>query len=103
MGHTAKVYNLRQHITQFKQGNQLLSIYYSSFQKMWDELTHYTTYRLACIKDDTIPEHIENIQIFEFLDGPNPEYEQVRAFILGIDHLLSLNEVYTHIHRDDKC
>lgn len=47
--------------------------------------------------------HIENIQIFEFLAGLNPEYEQVRVFILGIDPLLSLNEVYAHIHRDDKC
>lgn len=51
MGHTAKVYELRQRIAQSKQENQPLAIYYSFLRKMWDELDHYTTYCPACVKD----------------------------------------------------
>lgn len=38
MGHTAKVYELRQKIAQFMQGNQPFAMYYSSSGKLWDEL-----------------------------------------------------------------
>lgn len=53
VGHTAKVYDFRQQISKFNQGDLPLSIYYSSLQKMWEELEHYTTYRLSCMKDAT--------------------------------------------------
>lgn len=71
---------------------------------MWDELEHYTTYHPTCVKDTTeYKKHVENIQILKFLVRLNPKYEQVRALILGNKSLLSLNEVYTHIHHDDRC
>lgn len=47
--------------------------------------------------------HVENIQIFELLAILNPKHKQVRALILGNDPLPSLNEVYAHIHREDRC
>lgn len=34
VGHTAKVFDIRQRITQFKQGNKPLAIYYSTLRKM---------------------------------------------------------------------
>lgn len=88
------MYELRHRIAQFKQGEQQLAIYYSTVRKMWDKLEHYTTYRPACVKDTTeYKKHVENIQIFEFLAGQNPEHEQVRVLILGKGPLPSLNEV----------
>lgn len=38
MGHAAKVYDLRQRIAQFKQGDLPVTIYYSAFRKMWKKL-----------------------------------------------------------------
>lgn len=103
LNHTLRWVDLRQRIVQFKQGNQPIAMYYSSLRKMWDELEHYTTYCLACVKDTTkYKKHVENIHIFEFLAGLNSKCEQLRALILGNDPLLSLNEVYAHIHRDDR-
>lgn len=51
-------------------------MYYSCLRKMWDELDHYTTYCLACVKDTIeYKKHVESIQIFEFLVGLNLEYK----------------------------
>ena len=51
-------------------------MYYSSLRKIWDELDHYTIYRLVFVKDTTeYKKHVESIQIFEFLVGLNLEYE----------------------------
>lgn len=41
LGHTAKVYELRQWISQFKQNGQPLVLYHTSLQKLWEELEHY--------------------------------------------------------------
>lgn len=80
IGHTAKVYELRQRIAQFKQGDQPLAIYYVALRKLWEELDHYTTYRPSCVKDATAyKKHVEKIQVFEFLAGLNPKYEQVSS------------------------
>lgn len=51
LGHIAKVYELCQRISQFKQNGQPLTLYYASLRKIWDELEHYITYRPTCVKD----------------------------------------------------
>lgn len=72
-----------------------------TLKKLWEELGHYTTYRLSYTKDATASKkHIEEIQMFEFQASLNSEYERVRVEILNMN-LSSLNEVYVHIHRED--
>lgn len=51
VGHTAKVFDLRQKIAQFKQGDRPIAISYSALKKMWEELAHYTTFHPSCSQD----------------------------------------------------
>lgn len=46
--------------------------------------------------------HVENIQILEFLASLNYEFEQVQGLILAKDPSPSLNEVYVHVHREER-
>lgn len=45
--------------------------------------------------------HVEEIQVFEFLIGLNPSFEQIWVQILKMAHPLNLNEVYAYVHRDE--
>jgi len=76
IGHTAKAFDLRQQITQFKQGDKPLAIYYSALKKRWEELAHYTAYRPSCSQDAaSYQKHVEEIQAFKFLARLNLDYE----------------------------
>lgn len=76
VGHTVKVFDLRQRIAQFKQRDKPLAIYYSALRKMWEELTHYATFHPSYSQDaSTCQKHVEEIQAFEFLARLNPDYE----------------------------
>lgn len=80
VGRTTKVFDLRQMIAQFKYGDKPLAIYYFALQKMWLELEHYTSYRPSCMWDATAyKNHVEEIQVFEFLAGLNSDYEHFRV------------------------
>lgn len=59
-------------------------------------------YRPTCVLDTIeYKKHVESIQIFEFLAGLNPEYEQVRVLFLGKNPLPSLNDVYAYVHKEE--
>lgn len=45
--------------------------------------------------------HVEEIQVFEFLVGLNPSFEQIRVQILNMALPLTLNEVYAYVHREE--
>lgn len=76
MGHTTKIFELTQKIVHFKQGDQPLTLHYSSLRKTWGELYHYTTFCYAYVKDTVeYKKHVESILIFEFLARMNPDYE----------------------------
>lgn len=68
--------NLHKKIVHFKQGDQPLTLYYSSLRKTWGELYHYTTFCSTYVKDTVeYKKHVESILIFEFLARMNPDYE----------------------------
>lgn len=54
IGHTAKVYKLRQ------LSEQSLALYDSSLRKLWDELEHYNFYCPSCVRDTATYKHVED-------------------------------------------
>lgn len=103
MGNTVKVYELKQSISQFQQRDLPLATYYYSLKEMWEEMNHYFTFRPKCKEDITAyAQHVEEFWIYELLASLNPKNEQLQVNILSKDPLISLNEMYAYLNREEK-
>lgn len=103
-GNKARMYDLRQKVSLFRQGDKSLSSYYSTLKGMWQEIDYYKTYRLKCFVD-VVEYHkeFEENRVFDFLAGLNSEYYGIRIQILGNDPFPSLSEVYSYVQEEEDC
>lgn len=67
-GNKARMYDLHQKVSHFRQGDKSLSSYYSTLNEMWQEIDYYKTYRPKC-SEDVVEYHkeVEKSRVFDFL------------------------------------
>jgi len=88
-------YELESKIFGARQGTLSISEYYGKLKGLWIELDQYQNLKLENNKDAiTLAQFVERSRMFKFLSGLNPEYDLVRAQILGKERLPSLSEVF---------
>lgn len=101
-GNKARMYELRQRVSQLRQGNQPLSFYYSTLHSLWEEIDFYKTFKAKYTEDAALyNQEIEEKQVFELFTGLHPAYEPIRVHILGKDPLPSLDEVFSYLSQKE--
>ena len=103
VGNTARIFELKGRIGRTVQGDQSVTSYYNKLEALWQELDHDQHLELACVEDSImISKMLQRDRIFEFLNGLNKEYEQIRSLVLSREVLPSLMEVFSCI-RDEEA
>ena len=76
--------------------------YANSLKNLWQELDHYRVFEMKCSEDTAILKNfIEKDQVYDFLVGLNPEFDQVRVQILGREETPSLEETISLIRAEE--
>lgn len=102
VGNTTRIFELKGRIQRSRQGSLSVAAHYNQLQMLWQELDHNQHLFLACAEDSAmISSMIERDRIFEFLNGLNKEYEQIRSFLLRMEPLPSLREVFSNINSEE--
>ena len=91
---TARIFELKRKIGRTSQGDRSVTAYCNQLETLWQELDHNQHLQLAYSEDSV------RDRIFEFLNGLNQEYEQLRSLVLNTETLPSLVEAFSTI-RDE--
>ena len=76
--------------------------YANLLKNLWQELDHYRVFEMKCSEDTAILKNfIEKDQVYDFLVGLNPEFDQVRVQILGREETPSLEETISLIRAEE--
>ena len=69
---------------------------------MWLELDYYQNFKMKCGEDAAmLQKFLERERIFEFLEGLNIDFDQVRVQVLGKEYLPSLVGVFSIIRAEE--
>lgn len=77
-GNKARMYELRQKVSQTRQGERSLSFYYSRLKGLWQKIDFYKGYRSKCSGDMVgYNKEVEENRIFDFLAELNLECDSI--------------------------
>lgn len=86
---------LRTRISATEQGALSATECYNQLNRLGLEIDHYQDLKMKSVDDTyTLLNFIGRNRIFEFLAGPDAEFDPVRVQILGKEQLPPLNEVF---------
>ena len=76
--------------------------YANQLKALWQELDHYRVIKTKCPENAAIlKDFIEQDRVYDFLVGLNPEFDQVRIYILGKQEVPCFNEVMALIRGEE--
>ncbi|KAJ0083334.1 hypothetical protein Patl1_30044 [Pistacia atlantica] len=86
----------------YSKGDHSITKYANLLKNLWQEMNHYRCIEIRCSGDATVLKNfIEKDRIYDFLDGLNVEFNQVRVQLLGKEDLPSLNETISIINAEE--
>jgi len=98
---TAQCFEIRAAIRITKQGSLSVTEYYNNLMELWQEMDLFYDPSWKCAEDSQkYSKMLEKERIFDFLQGLNPDLDEVRGRLLGIKPLPSLREVFEEVRRE---
>ncbi|XP_057982393.1 uncharacterized protein LOC131167614 [Malania oleifera] len=98
-----RIFEVKQGITNLKQDQDSVSIYFSKFKTLLDELLNYESIpNCTCGGLRVVVQNQQRDCVMKFLMGLNDTYKAIKAQILLIKPFPSLNEVYSIIQQEEK-
>lgn len=98
-----RVYEVKQAISSLMQNQDDVSVYFSKYKTLLDELMNYESIpNCTCGGLRTVVDNQQRDWVMRFLMGLNESYKDIKAQILLIKPLPGLNEVYSTIQQEEK-
>ncbi|XP_075643351.1 uncharacterized protein LOC142614677 [Castanea sativa] len=100
-GNGPRIFQLQKDIVGSIQGQSSITSYFTQLKVLWDQLQHVRPFPVCSCGSCTcnLGQKVSDLQhqdfVVQFLMGLNDSYSQVRAQILLMDPLPSINEVYS--------
>ncbi|XP_012832652.1 PREDICTED: uncharacterized protein LOC105953527 [Erythranthe guttata] len=102
-GNDSRIFQIRQDIIQHRQGQQLISIYYTKLKALWDELSsYYESVYCTCGGMEKLKQREEKEKVMQFLRALNDNYAAVRGQILLMQPLPDTRRVYSLVIQQEK-
>ncbi|XP_057953976.1 uncharacterized protein LOC131148272 [Malania oleifera] len=99
----SRIFEVKQGITNLKQNQDLVSVYFSKLKTLLDELLNYESIPNCTIGGlKVVVQNQQRDCVMKFLMGLNDTYKAIKAQILLIKPFSSLNEVYSIIQQEEK-
>jgi hypothetical protein len=101
-----RVFQLQKAISVVAQENSSVSCYFTKIKTLWEELNNYRPISICscchCGRMKSILELYSQERVLQFLMGLNDSFSAVRAQILLMDPLPSINKVFSLIIQEEK-
>ncbi|XP_028807923.1 uncharacterized protein LOC114762586 [Neltuma alba] len=98
LDNTAALLDLRRQLKDLKQGNLIVTQYYSTLIKIWQQLDLFEVHPWKNIDDaNYYRQLVEKGRTYDFLLGLNDVFEEVRGRIMGLKPPPSLFEVFSMV------
>ncbi|KAL5560669.1 hypothetical protein UlMin_036880 [Ulmus minor] len=98
-----RIFQLKQQIHALVQGSNDVSSYFTKLKTLWDELSDFRPFP-AChcggMKDLVAYQHQD--YVLQFLMGLNESFSQIRAQILMIEPLPSINKIFSLVIQEER-
>ncbi|RHN48529.1 putative transcription factor interactor and regulator CCHC(Zn) family [Medicago truncatula] len=102
-GDESRIYQIRQEISECRQGSLLISDYYTKLKSLWDELGSYQEpITCSCDMLKKVAVREEKEKVMQFLMGLNESYSQVRGSILMMNPLPDTRKVHGLILQQER-
>ncbi|XP_058733978.1 uncharacterized protein LOC131605662 [Vicia villosa] len=108
-GDIFRISNLQEEIYAHKQGDQTITRYFTTLKKLWQEFDNFRPIPSCicepvchCSLSSTIKTYRDNDYVIRFLKGLNDCYAQVRAQIMLMDLLPSVNKVFSLLIQQER-
>ena len=102
LGNQSQVYELSLKLGDIRQGNDSVTKYFNSLKRIWQDLDLFNDQEWKCPDDACRYKAIVDAnRVFKFLAGLNVEFDEVRGRIIGKNPLLSINEVFSEVRREE--
>ncbi|RVW83269.1 Retrovirus-related Pol polyprotein from transposon RE1 [Vitis vinifera] len=99
---TSELFQVESALYDFSQGEQLVTQYYNTLTRYWQQLDLFETHSWKCSDDAaTYRQIVEQKRLFKFFLGLNRELDDVRGRIMGIKPLPSLSEAFSDVRREE--
>ncbi|KAL0009567.1 hypothetical protein SO802_011069 [Lithocarpus litseifolius] len=103
-----RIFQLQKDIVGITQGQSSITSYFTQLKVLWDELRNVQPFPVCSCGSCTcnLGQKLSDLQhqdlVMQFLMGLNESYSQVRAQILLMDPLPSINEVYSFLIQEER-
>jgi hypothetical protein len=98
-----RIYEIQKSISALSQDNLSVSSYFTALKGLWDELNNYLPLpSCPCGSMKIVVDYREQEYVFQFLMGLNETFSHVRAQILLIDPLPSINKVFSLVIQEER-
>ncbi|GMY21564.1 hypothetical protein FCV25MIE_16805 [Fagus crenata] len=98
----SQIYELRRKAHETRQQGKSLASYFFALQTIWQELDFLNPYDMESAKDTaTLKTRIENEQVYDFLAGLDPGFDQIRVQVLAQDPTPNLRSTYAFVRREE--
>ena len=98
----AQYFEIRAAIRNTKQGNLGVTEYYNNLVELWQEMDLFYDPSWKCANDSQkYRKMLEKERIFYFLQGLNPDLDEVRGRLLGTKPLPYLREVFAKVRWEE--
>lgn len=99
---TSQCYEIRSKIWNTRQGNLTVTEYYNSLMELWQEIDLFYEMGWSCTTDaEKYKKMLEKERIFDFLQGLNPDLDEVRGRLLGMKPFPTLRESFAEVRREE--
>ncbi|KAH9652496.1 protein kinase domain-containing protein [Citrus sinensis] len=98
-----KIYELKQAISNLRQGDASVSLYYTRMKALWDELNSLQQVGpCTCANAKTVSQMQQLDRAMEFLQGLHDRYAATRSQILLMDPFPYANKIYSLVRQEEK-
>ncbi|KAH9672540.1 protein kinase domain-containing protein [Citrus sinensis] len=98
-----KIYELKQAISNLRQGDASVSLYYTRMKALWDELNSLQQIGpCTCANAKTVSQLQQLDRAMEFLQGLHDRYAATRSQILLMDPFPNANKIYSLVRQEEK-
>ena len=99
---TSQVYDLKRRVSRLKQGGGSLETYYNNQQGLWREIDFRRPNPMECEKDiQKYNSILQEDRVYTFLDGLDESLDKIRADVLQIQPLPTVEQAYAQVRRED--
>ncbi|KAL4597736.1 hypothetical protein ACB092_11G010400 [Castanea dentata] len=107
-GNRPRVFQLQKDIAGITQGQSSITTYFTHLKALWEQLQNFRPFptcscgSCTCNLDKKLSDLQHQDLVMQFLVGLNDSYAQVRAQILLMDPLPSINELYSLLIQEER-